>query len=323
MRKKYLVTASLIILIVIMADMASAVPFASGNGLSMAKDAKAAGAEAAQQAKEALVLPAKIALVFDSGAIKDKAAILEGVCSVFDAAIVFGCPGYAPLTQQSNQGTVAVLALGGDIEVNTAIAGMGAGHAACGKRIAKKLQPAAAAAPAGKLLILFGACHVPENDKLVKGACALRGDTIPIIGGASLGGNVYNKGKVIKNSNIGILLTGDFACGMAMKKDNSPEGLITSAKATTEEAFAGGTPALAFVFNCGGRREKLGKNLPKELEAIKSVAGDTPLFGFYGSGEIGHLNNAEPAFGDGYHISVCALTPVTGMPVAPEAAAAE
>jgi hypothetical protein len=42
---------------------------------------------------------------------------------------------------------------------------------------------------------------------------------------------------------------------------------------------------------------------------MKTAAGDTPLFGFYGSGEIGHRKNGEASCGDGYHISVCAITP--------------
>ncbi len=280
-----------------------------GTGLSMKTDAEAAGIEAAKAAKAALGKQEPVlVLVYDAEAITDKAAMLKGVCSVFDASVVYGCPGYGPLTQESNQGNVGVLALGGDIEVTTATAKTGGDHRACGEQLGKALLDASKADSPGRLLILFGDCHVPADDDLVKGACSVLGEKFPAIGGASKGGDIYNRGKVIPGHNIGILLTGDFRCGFSMKKDNSPEGLITSARDTVTEAFKGQEPALAFVFDCGGRRGEMGDNVPKELEAMKSVAGDVPLFGFYGSGEIGHRSNGAPSCGDGFHISVCALT---------------
>ena len=45
----------------------------------------------------------------------------------------------------------------------------------------------------------------------------------------------------------------------------------------------------------------------KEVEAMKAVAGDIPIFGFYGSGEIGHKDNDSPARGVGYSIAACAI----------------
>ncbi len=285
-----------------------------GTGLSMKTDAQAAGIEAAKAAKAALgAQEPKLVLVYDAEAIIDKAKMLEGVCSVFDASVVYGCPGYGPLTQESNQGNVGVLALGGDIGVSIAVAKTDGDHQACGERIGTALLEASKTDAPGKLLLLFGDCHVPADDDLVKGVCSVLGETFPAIGGASRtepdkNGDVFTQGKIASGQNIGILLTGDFRCGFAMKKDNSPEGLITSARDAVKEAFAGQNPALAFVFDCGGRRGKMEDNVPKELEAIKEVAGDVPLFGFYGSGEIGHLNNGTPSRGDGFHISVCALT---------------
>ncbi len=60
---------------------------------------------------------------------------------------------------------------------------------------------------------------------------------------------------------------------------------------------------------CGGRRGKMLKDnsFAKEVEAMKAVAGDIPIFGFYGSGEIGHKDNDSPARGVGYSIAACAI----------------
>ena len=101
--------------------------------------------------------------------------------------------------------------------------------------------------------------------------------------------------------------------GFGINKDNSPKGLIDSAKETFEQAVgdAGEKVALMLVFDCGGRRGKMqgNGNFAEELAAMKSVVGDTPIFGFYGSGEMGRKSCDTPSFGDGYHISATALIP--------------
>ena len=40
---------------------------------------------------------------------------------------------------------------------------------------------------------------------------------------------------------------------------------------------------------------------------MKAVAGKTPIFGFYGSGETGPKDNNSAPCGVGYHIIVCAI----------------
>ncbi len=283
-----------------------------GNGLSQEKDPAAAGADAAKQAKAALGdVDVKLVLVFNGPAVKDRDALLGGVASVFDPSVTYGCPGYNPLTQAGNAGDVAVLAIGGDVQVATAIAPVegGDGHAACGKQIGEALLDASKAKAAGRVLLLFGNCHVPKDNDLVLGACSVLGEKFPVVGGASLGGGVYYEGKVVGGNNVGLLLSGDFTCGFAMKKDMTPEGLIASAGDSCKQAIGDGGDKLALmlVFDCGGRRGAMGANLPKELEAIKAAVGDAPIFGFYGSGEIGHNDNDSPSRGDGYHISACAI----------------
>ena len=289
-----------------------------GVGLSNSTDARAAGVEAATQAKAALGdEQPKLVLVYNSMDLKKPAQIgemLAGVGSVFDAGIVYGCTGYAPLTQHGSGGTVGLLALAGDFGVTTALAPVEGddGYRACGKRIGQALKEAAGVDAPGRLLLLFGDCHVPANDDVVKGVCSVLGETFPVVGGSSSATmGVYEKGKFVPKSNLGILLTGDFACRLSIKQDNSPRGLIDSARATLRDAVGEGEkkPAVVFVFDCGGRRGKMleNGNFPEELEAMKEIAGDQPIFGFYGSGEIGCKANDTPACGVGFHISACAV----------------
>jgi hypothetical protein len=296
------------------AGVASAIEV--GNGLSNLPDAKAAGAEAATQAKAALgdTTP-KLVLVFDGPKVehKDKDEMLEGVASVFDRAIVYGCNGYAPLTQDGNDGAVAVMAVGGDVNVTVAAAEVEGKedehYVACGKQIGETLKQAAAVGE-GKLLLLFGACHIPANDKLVDGVCSVLGEKFPIAGGAAFQDVVYQQARPITGINLGILLTGDFQCGFAVKKDMSPQGLIDSAGEAFTEALgdAKEKAAVVFAFDCGGRRGKMKADVPKELAAMKTAAGDVPIFGFYGSGEIGCPDNDSAPCGVGYSISACAVS---------------
>jgi hypothetical protein len=283
-----------------------------GTGQSMLEDPAKAGADAAAAAKAALGSDdAKVVLVFDSVGkqVEQKQKLLDGVSSVFDKSIIYGCSSYSPLTQYGNDGSVGVMALGAKVNVTTAVADLANGYEACGKKIGQSLKDVEMPKAGGKVLLLFGDCHVAENDKLVTGVKGVLGEKFPIVGGASAGDFLYYQGRIVRKSNLGILLTGDFQCSFSTKKDNSPEGLITSARDAFEQAMGQKKDdvALALVFDCGGRRGKMGDNLPKELEAMKSVAGSVPIFGFYGSGEIGPVDNDSPARGVGYHLAVCSI----------------
>jgi hypothetical protein len=285
----------------------------AGNGLSGLKDPKLAATEAAMEAKAALgSKEAKVVLVFDSlkKNVEVKEQLLEGIGSVFDLSLVYGCSSYSPLTQKDNKGTVGVLAIGGDIQVATAVANLDKGFEQCGRQIAESIEKSGISERKGQVMLLFGSCHVPSNDKLVNGVKEVLGENFPIVGGAaSSGEHVYYQGKIVPKSNVGILLAGDFKCSFSTKKDNSPEGLISSAGDAFEEAIGPNKDnvIMTFAFDCGGRRGKMGDNLPKELVAMKKVAGESPIFGFYGSGEIGPEDNNSPTKGVGYHLAVCSI----------------
>jgi len=138
------------------------------------------------------------------------------------------------------------------------------------------------------------------------------GETFPIVGAAAFQDSVVVKGEVCKaKTNIGLLVTGRFACGFGLMKDMSPEGLIDSARQTFKTAIGEKKDkvALVLVFDCGGRRGAMlkQKSFPRELEAMKEVAGTAPIFGFYGSGEMGCAATGAAPKGVGYHIAACAI----------------
>lgn len=307
--------AGMIIVVLVLAMTGSVQAIDVGVGTSESKDALTAGTEAAQKAKAALGdRRAKLVLVYNGGEFYDDCKeVLKGVTSAFDSSIVYGCNGYAPLTGDSSQGTVGVLALGGQVDVALAIAktsGKDDDHA-CGARIGTALKKPSSAKAAGRVLLLFGDCHVPRNDTVAKGVSSVLGEAFPIVGGAAQRGRIYVEGKPVEKSNLGILLSGDFKCRLSLLQDNSPEGLITSARDALQNTIgtSQAKTALVLVFDCGGRRGMMLKNgnFPKELEVMKQVAGDAPIFGFYGSGEIGCPENGSTACGVGHHISACAI----------------
>jgi len=302
----------------------------TGNGLAGGKDAKIIGVKAAMEAKFELgdVKP-KIVVVF-AGRQQLNSELVEGVAAVFDKDIIYGCEGYSPITEQgnlpdkSNADGAAVLAIGGDVDVSVASADTrdkspvdgldnNVGYYNCGKKIGEKLKAEAHSGNGGKLLFTFGDQHVGNNQAYVDGLQSVLGEDFAIIGAAagSSGSREIVAGEIVKATNVGVLLRGDFKLGLCTRKDSSREGLVNSAR----EAFTGalknaeGNAKFLFVFDCGGRRGSLHGNgdLTNEFKAMKSVAGDLPMFGFYGGGEIGHADVGEPARGVGNSISACAV----------------
>ena len=256
-----------------------AVPAAAmtiGVGHSELKDAAKAGEEAATQAKAALKdAKANVVLVFDcvGGGPKGKQAMLDAVAKRFDASIIYGCSAYNAITRVS--------------------------PSACGERIGEALKGAAEKTKdRGQLLVLIGDCHFPINQKLINGVCAVLGEKFPISGGAAQGGLTYCRGKVHKKSNLGLLISGEFTCGFAIKKAKTtkPMDVVNAAGDAFGRAIGDGKDKLlmVFAFDCGGRRGQMKDKRPLEVVQMKAAAGAVPIFGFYGSGETGRDGNDAP-----------------------------
>jgi len=289
----------------------AAADLVAGSGLSTEADAVAAGKAAAEQAKKGLGdKAAKLVLVFQSFPGPDQAKVLEGIASVFDKAIIHGCSSLAAITDKGNPRAKAVglLALGGDVEVATAVSPKTAGnkHKEAGKALAEALPKMANA----RLLILFGDCHLPTNKALTEGAQEVVGKELPIIGGAVSGptGNCFYKGELVPGVAVGILLGGDFKVVATSRPgaDNEEMVLRTAGEAAKEALSQfGGRPTLGFLFECTGRCGKV-KDLAAEMPVLQEALGkELPLIGFYGGGEIGPEKGVWTGFG--YHIVCCLI----------------
>lgn len=289
----------------------------AGTGYSELADGEKAGLEAAKQAKKAIgKCKPKLVLVFGMSVKFDEAKAVAAVASVFDPKIVHGCAGYNTITEAGNNGTVSVLAMGGDICVTPVIADIKEkDFEGSGKAIGEAIKKASEVKASGKVVVLVGDCHVSSNDKVVKGISGVIGTKIPVVGGAANRGNTYFEGKVAgKRKNVGILITGDFMVGCSTLKegpaDVHPNKIVAAAGQAFKNAVGKnvGHTALVFAFDCGGRRGNMGKNRPEELKVMQAVVGKKmPLIGFYGSGEMGPKACGQPSAGVGYHIAACAL----------------
>jgi hypothetical protein len=289
--------------------LAAQAGIAVGTGLSTEADATKAATAAAEQAKKALgEKSAKLVLVFESYPPADKPKLLDAVAAVFDKKLIHGCSAAGPITEQGNptERSVAVCALGGDLEVAAAVSPtIGKDQRAAGEALGKALPKMANA----KLMVLFGNCHVPSNQPLTEGVQSVLGKELPIIGGSSGGPSIdtFFQGEVKGDVAVGILLGGDFKLAICTLPGRGNDEVIRTAVAAVCDAAGklGGKPAAGLLFECAGRRGMV-KQLSNELAAIQGVLGTKlPLCGFYGTGEIGPINGVST--GVGYHVVCCLL----------------
>ena len=278
-------------------------------GHSEATEPARAGEEAAKGAKAALKgKTPDVVFVFDSvgGGDKGKQAMLDAVAKHFPAEKIYGCSAYNAITPTGPAATVGVLALTG-VHVKAVLSNLDDGHEACGKRIGEALKPTATKnKDHGQLLVLIGDSHFPINQQLVDGVLGVLGKQFPVSGGAAKGGLTYARG-----SNLGVLISGDFTCGFAIKraKTTEPMDVVNQAGLAFKQAVGDKKDKLqmAFVFDCGGRRGQMKDKRPLEVKQMNEAAGKAPVFGFYGSGETGRDGNTAAAKGVGYHICVAAI----------------
>ncbi len=302
------------------------------------KEDPLASGKAAAAAVRAQLGSAPVKAVIVSECYEDesrKAKVLEGVHSVFPKAVVYGGATYGSFTQSGVAAgeSVAVLAVAGrDVEVAAAcqakmgIAGLTLTEhkaelekklSAAGAALARKLPRTAAS----RLMIVLADAHSPKNGPLVAGIRGVTGDGFPITGGAANKNAgqtfVYFRGRMLADSAVGLMLSGDFRIAMAGRQAKENDKVIATANEAAAEALRklgkeGCRPAAAIAFDCAGRKGKL-KNVSDELAAIQKALGpEMPLFGTYNAGEIGPADLAEKtpgvhSSGVGWHVMVTVL----------------
>lgn len=307
------------------------------SGVCSKPDPAASGRAAAEAAKAKLgAAPVKAVIV--SECYEDeprKAKVLEGVASVFAGSPIYGGSIYGAFTQAGVAApeSVAVLAIAGkDIDVAAACqTDLGAAALTMADHQAEIEQKLGAAGEAlarqlpktddARLLIVIADAHSPKNGPLVAGIRKVVGDDFAITGG-SVNKNagqsfVYFQGRMLTDSAVALMLSGDFEVAMAgrMAKENT---LVIStahdaaAEALEELAKLGARPAAAIAFDCAGRKGRL-QRVEDELASMqKAIGSKLPLFGTYNAGEIGPADVSEKqpgvrCSGVGWHVMFTVL----------------
>jgi hypothetical protein len=276
------------------------------TGQSTLTDPRAAGAEAASKAKAALgSSSAKLIVVFTAKP-QYGTAVVDGVSSAFDKALIYGGEAPSPITQDGNfadQGPdpksgVAVLAIGGDCQVTVATAPVAKStnrgerfkvHYDSGRSVGNQLKSVYATSNSGKLVITFGSQHAGPNEGFAEGMIDALGAKLKMVGGATGGDNSKQivAGELVDSTNIAILITGNFKVATASSRDEPLKATGDVLKSVTAGAAK---PAVVFFFQDHLRRNALikGGTISQESKLLADASAGAPLFGIDDSGEIGH-----------------------------------
>lgn len=211
-----------------------------------------------------------------------------------------------------NQPGITVLALGGDVEVQTATvtgyempvkdwdfpqtpegeaarAESRAQHAAWGRQLAGQVHPVA-----GKTNVFFqlGTQHTPRMTWTTEGVVEVLPKDVFVIGSAASDfGYIIDKGQIHPHALLGILVSGDFkvvmaGCGPA--QDDDQRAATFRQRLESLIAEAGRVPDLTVYVGCAGWRGQL----PEQHQAAEDLLGEAPLLGSFAGGEIGRYETA-------------------------------
>lgn len=293
------------------------------------EDPVAAGKAAAESLKKEMgSVPLRAVIVSECFEDKEnKEKLLEGLAAVLPKEILLGSATYGSFTQSgaNDADSVCLLGIGGDgISVSASlVTELGTAKLTFEQHrdeIEKRLQQAGVSlagrlrrSPQDRLAVLLADAHAPKNQPLVEGMQQALGKQFPITGGCANknAGQTFVcfRGKLYADSAVAVMLSGDFAVGMAGLQAKENDKVISTARQSAVTALAGikGTPIAAMAFDCAGRKGKL-KRIEDELAAVQAAIGkDLPLFGCYCAGEMGPVDTADKkpdalSGGAGWHI---------------------
>jgi len=316
-------------------DAWSSAPAVSGGAMQFRvasasdEDPVAAGKAAAVALQKAMGgAPLRAVIVSECFEDKEnKEKLIEGLTAVLPREILVGSATYGSFTQSgaSDADSVCLLGIGGEgISVSAGlVTSLGTARLTFEQHreeIEKRLQQAGASlagklrrSPQDRLAILLADAHAPKNQPLVEGLQQVLGKQFPITGGCANknAGQTFVcfQGKLHEDSAVAVMLSGDFAVGLAGRQAKENEKVISTARQSAAEALAGvkGRPIAAMAFDCAGRKGKL-KRIEDELAAVQeSIGKELPLFGCYCAGEMGPVDTADKkpdalSGGAGWHI---------------------
>lgn len=246
--------------------------FKAGIGSSVGDDAYREGANAAQQAKDALQdAEPKLFFVFASSKY-DQEKLVEGVKSVSENALIVGCSTAGEITTEgpTNKPSIAAMAIAtDDVEF---IADVGEhikyNPREAGKEVAKKVKDKAGDID---LFIMLPDVLAGNGADIVRGVTDVLGEFFPVVGGAA-GDDFkfeqtyqYLNEKVHSGAVIGLGIKGNVKIGIGVKHGWMPIGLprkVTKSKGAVLYELDG-KPAVEIY------KEYFGNELASELEKEK------------------------------------------------------
>ncbi len=287
---------------------------------SALRDAFQAGAAAAKQARAALGAErVRCALVFDSFPAGQRAALLAGIGSHVDAAVVFGCPASMPLSSQATDTDprVVLLALGGR-GLSTAAARTETREKSDLRLAGGSLARALPAAREDNLLVLLGDFGSPRGAEVLDGLKGVRGTNGTVVGApvSAAAPAAYFQGQAVDGTVIAVALGGTLKVGCAAASAGGPskqteEAVLGSARAAARPLFdqTGRAPLFVLAFSALERRAALKDPRAEVAEVARVFGAGVPVVGFYGAGQIGAPTTAMPALALERHIVLCAVWP--------------
>lgn len=304
--------------VVVMAIKSDTTKFYAGLGENIAKDAFAAGKQAAENTKSQTTDPLRAFMMISDVLVGNGAEIVRGVLSSLGAhfPIVGGASGddfqfkktYQHLNDKVYSGVVVGFGWVGDFEF-----GIGVKHGWVPVGTPKKVTRSE-----GSIVHeLDGKPAITIYDEYFgeKEAAVLRTETLAKLAVSyPLGMKVEGSDEMLIRDPITVNATGSITCAGEFPEGSSVQLMIgskdTAIKVAGEaarnavEQLNGAKPKAVIIFNCIARNKLFGENSGDEIKEIqKAVGEDTPLIGFYTygeqaplGGEVRNIEKCNPAF---------------------------
>ncbi len=283
---------------------------AVGTGFSTNPDMQIAADMAAFQAKRELKGAApKLVLVAD-GYRGDKQLMLNRIAKYFPKQTIYGGMSFGAICDKgfARGNSIAVVAIADPkMKITAARAdGVKADMHKAGVSIANGLGCQAGSAVS---VMLMGDCHVPTDQTLVEGVQSVLGDKLPIYGGStSFEADSYYQGVARRDSAFGIATMNSKAASvLAGGSANEKEALALALQSMKTALQTNGNNKMLMLFECAGR-QGLFSDCDLERQILMAQMGkQLPIFGFYGSGEIGQPDGSSKSEGRGVHVSAAGV----------------
>lgn len=281
-----------------------------GTGYSTLPDMQIAADAAAWQAKRELKGAAPRLVLVADGYRGDKQLMLNRIAKYFPKQTIYGGMSFGAVCDKgfARGNSIAVVAIADpSLKFNTFRAdGVKADMLRAGVTIANGLG---CQTNNNTSVLLIGDCHVPIDQTLVEGVQSVLGAELPIFGGStSFEADSYYQGVARRDSAFGIAFFNSKASSvLAGGSANEKEAIALACQSTLKALQTNGSHKLLMLFECAGRQGLLSDCDLERKALVAQIGKKLPIFGFYGSGEIGQPEGSTKSEGRGVHVSAAGV----------------